>query len=59
MLISVEDVRNYFSHIIYILIFDFFFNFTIICQTPDSNIFKMLDGGIMVSEWQIRFNVNL
>ena len=26
-LISAEDVRNYLSHIIYILIFDFFLNF--------------------------------
>ena len=34
-LISVEDVRNYLSFIIYILIFDFFF-FSIICQTPTS-----------------------
>ena len=59
-LISVEDVRNYLSHFIYILIFDFFFKFYIICQTPDSNIFnKMLEGGIMVSERQMRFNVNL
>ena len=37
-LISVEEVRNYLSHIIYILIFDFFLNFPIICQTPDFNI---------------------
>ena len=32
-------VRNYLSHI-YILIFDFSIIFSIICQTPDSNIFK-------------------
>ena len=57
-LISVEDVRNYLSHIIYILIFDFFLNFLLFVrlQTPTS---KMLEGGIMVSERQMRFNVNL
>ena len=35
-LISVEDVRNYLSHIIYILIFDFFLNFLLFVrlQTP-------------------------
>ena len=54
-LISVENVRNYLSHIIYILIFDFFLKFPIICQTPDYNIFKILEGGIMVSERQVRF----
>ena len=43
----------------YFFIFDFFFKFSIICQTPDSNIFKMLEGGIMVSERQVRYNVNL
>ena len=56
-LISVEDVRNYLSHIIYILIFDFFLNFLLFVrlQTPTSS----LEGGIMVSERQMRFNVNL
>ena len=58
-LISVEDVRNYLSHVIYILIFDFFLNFLFFCQNPDSNIFNMLKEGIMVSERQVRFNVNL
>ena len=59
-LISVEDVRNYLSHIMYILIFSLLLKFSIICQTPDSNISnKMLEGGIMVSERQMRFNVNL
>ena len=59
-LISVEDVRNYLSHIIYILIFDFFLNFLLFVrlQTPTSST-KMLEGGIMVSERQMRFNVNL
>ena len=41
---SIEGVRNYLSHIIYILIFDLFLNFPIICQTPDYNIFKILEG---------------
>ena len=52
----VEDVRN-FSHIIHILIFYFFLNFLLFVrlQTPTS----MLDGGIKVSERQVRFNVNL
>ena len=38
-LISVEDVRNYLSHIIYILIFDFFLNFLLLVrlQTPTSS----------------------
>ena len=38
-LISVEDVRNYLSHIIYILIFDFFFNFLLFVrlQIPTSS----------------------
>ena len=38
-LISVEDVRNYLSHIIYILIFDFFLNFLLFVrlQTPTSS----------------------
>ena len=40
-LISVEDVRNYLRHITDILIFDFFLTFSIICQTPDSNISKI------------------
>ena len=52
-LISVEDVRNYLSHIIYILIFDFFLNFLLFVrlQIPTSSI--------MVSERQMRFNVKL
>ena len=38
-LISVEDVRNYLSHIIYILIFDFFLNFLsfVRLKTPTSS----------------------
>ena len=38
-LISVEDVRNYLSHIIYIFIFDFFLNFLLFVrlQTPTSS----------------------
>ena len=38
-LISVEDVRNYLSHIIYILIFDFFLNFLLFVrlQIPTSS----------------------
>ena len=58
-LISVKDVRNYFSHIIYIFIFYFFVNFLLFVrlQTPTSN--KMLEEGIMVSERQVIFNVNL
>ena len=38
-LISVEDVRNYLSHIIYILIFDFLLNFLLFVrlQTPTSS----------------------
>ena len=38
-LISVEDVRNYLSHIIFILIFDFFLNFLLFVrlQTPTSS----------------------
>ena len=47
---SVEDIRNYFSHIIYILNFDFFLNFLLFVrlQTPtsltdfSSNIFYCL-----------------
>ena len=41
-LISVEDVRNYLSHIIYILIFDFFLNFLsfVRLQTPTSRCWK-------------------
>ena len=37
-LVSVEDVRNYFSHIIHILNFDFFLNFLLFVglQTPTS-----------------------
>ena len=37
-LISVEDIRNYLSHIIYILIFYFFLNFLLFdrLQTPTS-----------------------
>ena len=37
-LISVEDVRNYLSHIMYILIFDLFLNFVLFVrlQTPIS-----------------------
>ena len=53
-LISTEDVRNYLSHIIYNLIFDIFLNFLL-----DSDIFKMLEGGIIVSERHVGFNVNL
>ena len=52
-LISVEDVRNYLSHIIYILIFDFFLDFLLFVRL------QMFEGGIMVSERQMRFNVNL
>ena len=51
-LISVEDVRNYLSHIIYILIFDFL-NFLLFVRL------QMLEGGIMVSERQMKLNVNL
>ena len=54
-LISVKDVRNYLSHIIYILIFDFCLNFLLFVRLQ----LKMLEGGIMVSERQMRFNVNL
>ena len=59
-LISVEDVRNYLSDIIYLLIFYFFLNFLLFVrlQTPTS-LTKMLEGGIMVSERQMRFNENL
>ena len=52
-LISVKDVRNYLSHIIYILIFYFFLNFLLFVRL------QMLEGGIMVSERQMRFDVNL
>ena len=59
-LIPVEDVRNYLRHIIYILIFDFFLNFQsfVRLKTPTFSS-KMLEGGVMVSERQVRFNVNL
>ena len=58
-LISVEAVKNYLSHTIYISIFDFLLNFLLFVrlQTPTSS--KMLEGGIMVSERQVRLNVNL
>ena len=38
-LISAGDVRNYLSHIIYVLIFDFFLNFLLFVrlQTPTSS----------------------
>ena len=57
-MISVEDVRNYLSHIIYILIFDFFLNFLLFVRLPTPTS-KMLEGGIMVLERQMRFTVNL
>ena len=59
-LISVEDVMNYLSPIIYILIFDFFLNFLLFVrlQTPTSH-YQMLGGGILVSERQMRFNVKI
>ena len=59
-LLSAKDVRNYLSHIIDILILYFFLNFLsfVRLQTPASFI-KMLEGGIMVSERQVRFYVIL
>ena len=49
-LISVEDVRNYLSHIIYIFIFYFFLNFLLFVrlQTPTSSTDQLW---LFVTEW--------
>ena len=49
------------SEILLAILFTFLFYFSsnfIVCQTPDSNIFKMLEGGIEISERQVKFYAN-
>ena len=44
-LLSVEDVRNYLSHIIHILFFDFFLNFLLSVRLQTPNLLDLQDVG--------------
>ena len=52
---TVQAVPSFNSWLFIFVFFLLLFLF-VICQTPDSNIFKVLEGGVKGSEKQVRLN---